>query len=88
MIRFVFDDERVDHIGRHGVSIDEVFDAADGRYVRVGLRGGRIGIVGETATGRCIMIVFGHRRDGMLGLITARPANERERRMYRRRWRQ
>ena len=87
---FDWDDDNVEHIARHGVSPEEAEQAlADpdqvGQPASRGASGERRwSLLGETDAGRLLSVVF-TRREGLTRVITARDADEGERRIYRRR---
>lgn len=70
-----------EHIARHGVEVEEVFHS---RNVRSSAHSKRLRIIGQTASGRYLTLVVGKRGRGRFALITARDADESERRLFRR----
>lgn len=86
--RFDWDEANRDHISRHGVSEEEAEDALADPRVRsyVGRRGSerRTVTVGQTEVGRLLAVIHTPRR-GKIRVLTAREANEWERRFYRNR---
>ena len=82
MIELVFEPDRPEHIARHGVTIDEVFEVAEGRYVRTKMGAGRTRLIGRTSAGRYLMVLVGQRAGRVHGLITARDATLQERRLF------
>lgn len=79
----IIEPDREEHIGGHHVSVVEVEEVVFGRHVNFRARHGYYGIVGQTEAGRYLTIFIAHRGGGQYGLVTARDADERERRMYR-----
>ena len=77
--------EREEHIGRHHVSVDEVEEVVFGRHVNLRARHGYYGVVGQLDAGRYLTIFIAPRVGGVYGMVTARDADDAERRMYRRR---
>ena len=87
--RFDWDDENTAHISRHGVEPWEAEEALldPGRIRtpahRVG-RETRRAALGATEAGRVLFVVYTRRR-GKVRVVTARDAEDREKRRYRRR---
>ena len=82
---FVWPEERIEHIARHGVEPHEAEAACGGNAVIVRGRGGRHLAYGRTADGRYLFIVLYARKGGVARIITARDMTDREQRFYRRR---
>ena len=82
-IRWTEDSE--EHIGRHGVSPEEVEDAAYARprLVATGHAGTRL-VLGTTSAGRYLFVVLGEAADGSDYCVTARDMTDNERRLFRR----
>ena len=85
--RFVWPEDRIDHIARHGVEPDEVEEACFGRSLvqRAKLEGENpvYYVLGETNGGRyrfCVVIRF---PDGTGYPVTARPMTDKEKRRFR-----
>jgi uncharacterized DUF497 family protein len=88
-MRFDWDSHNEDHVLRHGVAPWEAEDALlDPRRSRVETTHGgperRWAILGTTAAGRLLVVVF-TRRGSSIRVVTARHATHREARRYRRR---
>lgn len=81
----IVEPDREEHIGRHHVSVDEVEEVVFGRHVNFRARHGYYGVVGQTEAGRYMTIFIAPRGGGVYALVTARDADDTERRMYRRR---
>lgn len=86
---FDWDNGNIDHIGAHGVSVEEAEQAMldQGRipspaYQTSGER--RSAVLGSTEEGRLLFVVYTFRR-GLIGVVTARDATASERQTYRRR---
>lgn len=84
---FDWDEHNTDHIADHGLDPDEVEEAfhdprriARSTYNTVSER--RSAIVGATAAGRLLFVVFTSRH-GLIRVVTARDATTMERRRYR-----
>lgn len=82
--RLVLGPDREEHIARHGVSVAEANEIAYGDFVVVRTRQDRYSIIGQTEGGRYLFLVVAPRGSGVYGLVTARDATDRERRLYRR----
>lgn len=86
---FDWDEHNVDHIAEHGVAPDEAEEAVDDPH-RVSMPASnmasetRYALLGATEAGRLLHVVA-TRRGGHVRVVTARPANDREKRRYQRR---
>jgi hypothetical protein len=76
-----------EHVARHGIYVEEVLEVFYSRHVRSSGHSGRFRIIGQTVSGRFLTLVVGKRGRGRLALVTARDADEAERRFFRRRLR-
>jgi uncharacterized DUF497 family protein len=88
-IRFDWDEENADHIGRHGIDTEEAEEVfADQHRVNADAYSTpterRAALIGMTYDGRVLHVVF-TRRVGAVRVVTCREATEGERRRYRRR---
>jgi uncharacterized DUF497 family protein len=85
---FDWDGANVEHIARHGVTPEEVEEALSDEmllFLDARSRGERRWLViGVSSTGRMLSVVF-TRRGRNIRIVTARDADQRERRAYRRR---
>lgn len=81
----IVDPEREEHIGRHHVSVEEVEEVVFGQHLNFRARHGYYSVVGQTYGGRYLTIFIAPRGAGVYALVTARDADDAERRMYRRR---
>ena len=80
----VVDEHRLEHIARHGVTIEEVMEIVSGDYVHIQGHHDRWLLIGQTSQGRFLTIVVGARTQSRtFGLVTARPASREERNFYR-----
>ena len=84
--QFIWPNDRVDHIARHGVTPDEFEEACFGRaFVQRGMSEGASPVyyvLGQTNAGRylfCVVIQF---PDGKGYPVTARPMTDKEKRRY------
>lgn len=88
MPEFDWDDGNVDHLDRHGVTPEEAEESLhDSRRVGIaaynvtGER--RSAVVGATEDGRVLFVVYTW-RGGRIRVVTARDADQAQRRRYRR----
>lgn len=81
--RLVIEEEREDHIARHNVSIDDVFDIVFGVHLSERTRDERIRLTGQTRGGRYLTLFVASRGAGVFGLVTARDATDREHARFR-----
>jgi len=79
------DPDREDHIARHGVTPDEVREVISGAFLVERTRWERMLLIGQTEAGRYLALVVAPNEEGGYSLITARDADDSERRRYRRR---
>ncbi|MBI1924534.1 hypothetical protein HYR99_09815 [Candidatus Poribacteria bacterium] len=81
-----WEDDRLEHIARHDVEIDEVLEVYESRHLRIRASQGRYKLYGQTMSGRYLFIVVEKKRGSNKDwLVTARGMNDEEKRMYRRR---
>ena len=84
-MQFVWDSANVEHIARHGVTPDEAEQVIknDPFDMAAGHRNGepRTVHLGETDASRVLVVVITE-RDGMYRVVTARPADRKERAFY------
>jgi uncharacterized protein len=87
---FVWTDDRIEHIARHGITPTEVEEACFGMplVLRARSRGRNpvFQVLGQTRAGRYLLSVVIDFRDGRGYPVTARPMTTRERRRFKR-WR-
>lgn len=85
---FDWDNDNIGHIAEHGVEAWEVeeafsdYDRIEEAYNVPGER--RWAFIEATEVGRILFVVYTHRR-GKIRIVTARSAEDREKRKYRRR---
>ena len=83
---FIWTEERVEHIARHGVSPEEAEEACFGRaFVRRAKSHGKnpvYYVLGQTAAGRYLLCVVIHFPDGKAYPVTSRPMTDKEKRRY------
>lgn len=73
---------REEHITRHQVSVAEVEEVIFGVPFIRKARQGRYHIVGQTEAGRYLTVFVAPRGQGVYGLVTARDADDAERKAY------
>ncbi len=78
----VIDPGREEHIARHQVSVIEVEEIIFGAPFIRKARQGRYHIIGQTEAGRYITVFVAPRGRGVYGLVTARDADDAERKAY------
>ena len=79
----IWDTWNVAHIARHQVSSEEVEEVCKGGCVVREGYSGRIILIGLTEAGRVLAIVLEGMGDDVYYVVTARPADRKERRAYR-----
>jgi uncharacterized protein len=83
---FVWDDKNIEHIARHNVDPEEAEEAfLDPVRVRFGAHSGNLGIIGSTDEGRRLVVIYVKKEGDKYRVITARDANEDEKKQYKRR---
>ena len=81
--KLLWDDWNVEHITRHHVTPAEVEAVCQGEFlVRQG-HSGRLLILGLTDEGKMLAVVLDHQMGETYYVVTARPADRQERRLYR-----
>jgi len=85
---FVWPQDRIDHVARHGVTPEEVEEVCFGRpFVQRARSQGESPVyyvLGPTATGRYLFCVVIRLSDGKGYPVTARPMTDREKGRYKR----
>lgn len=81
---FVWDDENLAHIARHGVSPEEVEETLVGEPLLLRGPEDRYLAYGRTENDRWVFAVYVIRRRGRVRVLTARDMTVRERRLYQR----
>ena len=82
---FEWDDDNLDHLARHGISADEVEELFESPVVR--RRGGtdapdRFRVLGRTASGRYLGIVYQRKAHGVIRPFTGWDLRPHERDLY------
>ena len=80
--RLIWDPWNVRHVGRHGVTLQEVEEVCVGTFTHRQSYAGRILLVGSTNENRILAVVVEPQGNGVYYVVTARPASRRERRGY------
>lgn len=79
----IINKDRPEHIAKHDVSETEVKELIDGKYTFVQGKLGRWILIGKTKKGRLLAVIVGAReKSGVYGLVTARPADKKEKSLY------
>ncbi len=78
----VIDPGQEEHIARHHVSVAEVEEVVFGEPFIRKARQGRYIIIGQTDAGRYLAVFVAPRGRGVYSLVTARDADDAERRAY------
>lgn len=84
-VEFEWDDDNLDHLARHGITPEEVEELFEGPVVR--RRGGtdapdRFRVLGRTAAGRYLAMVYQERARGVVRPFTGWDMRQHERRLY------
>ena len=80
--RLQWTDENVEHISRHAVTPQEAEQVFRLRPKVRRARDGRYLLLGQTAAGRYLLVVFVYLGRGTARVITARDMDEKERKHY------
>ena len=83
--RLIWDEDNEDHIARHGLDREDVEQAFYSSRVIERGREGTYRVIGQTDGGRYLAIFVAPWKSGAWYVVTARDADLRERRRYRRR---
>ena len=75
--------EREEHIAYHHVTVAEVRDIVFGVHHATRARERKYRLIGQTEAGRYLTVMVGLRDAGVCSLVTARDADDPERRLYR-----
>ena len=79
---FLWNEHKSEHIARHGIHPDEVDEAIEGKYHTFTTHSGRYLLLGPSAAGRYLAVIFESLGDGKGWVITARDMTRAERRRY------
>ncbi len=80
--KLVWDEFNVEHIGRHGVTKDEVEEICISEYVTLETYKFRIMLFGKTRAGRTITVVLALKSESVYYPVTARLSSRKERQYY------
>jgi uncharacterized protein len=78
----IWDSWNVAHIARHDVSSDEVEEVCHGDHIIREGHTGRIMLIGPTKGKRMLAIILEDMGGDVYYVVTARPADRKERRLY------
>jgi uncharacterized DUF497 family protein len=85
---FIWDDKNIEHIARHHVELEEAEEAfLDPIRIRFNAHSGNLGIIGSTEEGRRLVVIYVKKEGYKYRVITARDADEDEKKQYKRRTR-
>ena len=79
---FLWDDRTIAHVARHGLRPEEVDETLENDYRTLTTRNGFYMLLGRSAAGRYISIIFDLLGDGKAWVITARDMTQTEKRRY------
>lgn len=79
----IWDDWNVAHIARHGVVPHEVEESCACSHIVRQSYNDRLVVVGPILAGRMLAVVLAEERQDAYYVVTARPADRKERRRYR-----
>ncbi len=86
IIELIYDDDTLNHIAKHSVTIDEViYVLKHSKKIATRLKGNHYAIIGES-NGRCLVIIITRVRGNAYILRTARDCSEKEKRLYARKF--
>jgi uncharacterized DUF497 family protein len=79
----IIEEDRPEHIAKHSVTLDEVFEVIERNYVYIKGREDRWLVIGKTTKRRFLTIVIGEREEAhTFGLVTARSSRKEEKSFY------
>lgn len=79
----IIEEDRVEHIARHNVVIEEVLEIVNGDFLFIAGKEERWLLIGKTEKERFLTVIVGVRkRKNSYGLVTARPSSKEERNFY------
>jgi len=81
-LAFEWDDSNREHIARHQVDSEEVEEAFAGKHYLRRTKGGRYELLGKSAVGRYLFVIFEYQGAGVVRAITAREMDFAESRLY------
>ncbi|MDO8570345.1 MAG: hypothetical protein Q7R97_02065 [Candidatus Daviesbacteria bacterium] len=79
----IIEKDRPEHIAKHDVEVDEVFEVVFGNFTYIQGRQDCWLLIGKTKKDRFLTIVIGERKgENVYGLVTARPSRKEEKSFY------
>ncbi|HUD44412.1 MAG TPA: hypothetical protein VMR41_02625 [Patescibacteria group bacterium] len=79
----IVEEDRPEHIAKHNIQLEEVFQVLNGGYVFIDGKLGRWLLIGKTTKKRFLTIIIGARKKkNTYGLVTARPSRKEEKSFY------
>lgn len=82
ILAFEWDDANREHVARHRVDSEEVEEAFAGKHHVFKSRYARYALLGRSAIGRYLFVVFEYKGAGVARTITARDMTLEETRLY------
>ncbi len=80
---FEWDEANINHIANHGIEPEEAEEVLRNRPVLRRSHSGRYVSIGKTDVGRYLAVIFEMKEMSVARVVTARPATDTERRLYR-----
>ncbi len=77
-----WDEDTEEHLARHGVAIEEVYEVCEGRHKIKRVKYGRYGVLGQTESGRYLAAILEKLDRGVFLIVTARDMSKSERCLY------
>lgn len=81
--RLIWDDWNIAHIARHHVEPEEVEEVCQGKHLLEKGRNGLYSVIGQTEDGRYLIIILAPRSSSFYP-VTARDADDKEKRRFKR----
>ncbi len=79
----LWNERNTEHIARHGIHPGEVDEVLEGEYRTLTTHSGRYLLLGRSAAGRYLAVIFEPLGDGKGLVVTARDMTKTERQRYR-----
>lgn len=80
--KLIWDEWNIDHIARHNVEPEEVEEVCKSKNLFTRGRNGSYKVIGQTDDGRYLAIILSPRPGGRFYPITARSADDKEKRRF------
>ncbi len=74
----IWDEFNSDHIGKHGVTKTEIYEACQNILYSGGAKYGRISLVAKTDLGRYLTIILAYKSNDSYYPVSARDSNKKE----------